>query len=215
MTAAGEQPYTEGGPGQPLTGGVVTGPGSPASSPSSCPACSSPDPGSGRFCEDCGASLSSASAGSAPTPAPDRTERSARSSGTVWEVVATVDRAYFDRVQADSVEFPLVSTERYFQLTDQRAIIGRRSTSRGIDPDIDLSASPTDTGISHQHAILLHQADGTWAIVDPGSTNGVFINDGSDPLPVNRVIALADGDRIHLGSWTTLSIRPSRPRAAG
>jgi predicted ATPase/DNA-binding SARP family transcriptional activator len=123
-----------------------------------------------------------------------------------WEVVASADRAYFDRVQAESVDFPLVAADRRFRLTNSRATIGRRSASRGINPDIDLSAPPTDTGISHQHAVLLHQDDGTWAIIDPGSTNGVFINDSTEPLPVNRVTALADGDRIHLGAWTTLTI---------
>ena len=124
-----------------------------------------------------------------------------------WEVTATADRAYFDRVHADSVDFPLVATDRHFRLAEPRAAIGRRSASRGINPDIDLSAPPTDTGISHQHAILVHQDDGTWAIIDPGSTNGVFINDSTEPLPVNRVTALTDGDRIHLGAWTTLTIR--------
>jgi hypothetical protein len=188
-------------------------PGPPGSSPRCCPGCSSSDPGSGRFCEECGASLNPASPGSAlgsdPSSAPAATDAPVTSSGTVWEVVATADRAYFDRVQAESVDFPLVAADRHFQLTDRRAIIGRSSPSRGINPEVDLSASPTDTGISHQHAILLRQSNGIWAIVDPGSTNGVYINDSNDPLPVDRAIPLADGDRIHLGAWTTLSIRPS------
>jgi pSer/pThr/pTyr-binding forkhead associated (FHA) protein len=116
-------------------------------------------------------------------------------------------------VQADSVEFPVAATDRRFELSGSRATVGRHSASRGIIPDVDLSAPPTDTGISHQHAILLHQGDGAWAIVDPGSTNGVFINDSNDPLPINRVVALAEGDRIHVGAWTTLSIQQSRLQA--
>ncbi len=194
-------------------------PGPPGSSPRGCPGCSSSDPGAGRFCEECGASLSPASPGAAlgsdPSSAPAVTDAPAMSSGTVWEVVATADRDYFDRVQAESVEFPLVAADRHFQLTDPRSIIGRKSATRGINPQVDLSASPTDTGISHQHAILVHQSNGTWAIVDPGSTNGVYINDSSDPLPVDRAIPLAGGDRIHLGAWTTLSIRPSRLQSPG
>jgi FHA domain len=215
VITTGEQPISR-GPGQPFGDGSSIRPGAPVPAPSRCPACSSPDPGEGRFCEECGASLfPPASEIGSRTPAPSTEPAPTDAVVNACEVVAIADRGYFDRVQADSVNFPAVPTERHFQLTASRATIGRRSATRGIAPDIDLSSSPTDTGISHQHAILLHQMDGTWAIVDPGSTNGLFINDSDDPLPVNRVVPLADGDQIHLGAWTTLSIRSNRGRAPG
>jgi predicted ATPase len=123
-----------------------------------------------------------------------------------WELVVVADRDYFERVQADGIEFPLASYERRFRLEGERATIGRRSTSRGIYPDIDLSAAPTDTGISHQHAILVSQS-GSWAIVDPGATNGVFLNDGPEPLPRNQPIPFGEDDRVHIGAWTTLTLQ--------
>jgi predicted ATPase/class 3 adenylate cyclase len=123
-----------------------------------------------------------------------------------WELVVRADREYFGRVEADDVEFPLAATERLFPLAGDRATIGRRSLSRGIYPDVDLSPAPTDTGISHQHAILVSQ-DGGWAIIDPGATNGVYLNDSPDPLPRNQPISLGENDRIHIGAWTTLSLR--------
>jgi pSer/pThr/pTyr-binding forkhead associated (FHA) protein len=57
------------------------------------------------------------------------------------------------------------------------------------------------------HAVLLAQADGSWAVLDPGSTNGTTINDDPIPIRTNVPIPLADGDRIHLGAWTTITLR--------
>ncbi len=126
-----------------------------------------------------------------------------------WELVVRADRDYFERVEADDVDFPVAASERLFQLEGDRATIGRRSLSRGIRPDVDLSAAPTDTGISHQHAILLNR-DGTWAIIDPGATNGVYLNDSPDPLPRNQPVPLGEHDQVHIGAWTTLILRPRR-----
>jgi predicted ATPase/DNA-binding SARP family transcriptional activator len=123
-----------------------------------------------------------------------------------WELVVFADRQYFEQVQAEGIEFPVEAYQRHFRLQGDRATIGRRSASRGIYPDIDLSAAPTDAGISHQHAILVCQ-DGSWAIVDPGATNGVFLNDGDEPLPRNQPIPLGEEDRVHIGAWTTLMLQ--------
>jgi pSer/pThr/pTyr-binding forkhead associated (FHA) protein len=80
-------------------------------------------------------------------------------------------------------------------------------TARGIIPDIDLSSGPTDAGVSHAHAVLLRKPDGGWAIVDSGSANGTYLNQSDEALPANQVTELADGDQIHLGAWTTLTVR--------
>ena len=123
-----------------------------------------------------------------------------------WELVVFADRDYYEQVQAEGIDFPMAAYERHFRLEGDRATIGRRSPSRGIYPDIDLSAAPTDAGISHQHAILVRQ-DGAWAIIDPGATNGVFLNDGDEPLPRNQPVPLREEDRLHIGAWTTLTLQ--------
>jgi predicted ATPase/DNA-binding SARP family transcriptional activator/class 3 adenylate cyclase len=125
---------------------------------------------------------------------------------TGWELVVSADRDYFDRVEADEVEFPVAAAERRFQLEGDRATIGRRSVSRGIHPDVDLSAAPTDAGISHQHAVLVCR-DGAWAIIDPGATNGIYLNDSPDPLPRNQPFPVGEDDQVHIGAWTTLRLR--------
>jgi pSer/pThr/pTyr-binding forkhead associated (FHA) protein len=85
--------------------------------------------------------------------------------------------------------------------------IGRRSPSRGIAPEIDLSGAPQDPAISHLHAILVRQDDDSYSLVDPGSINGTTLNDNPAPIAPNTPIPLADGDRIHLGAWTTITLR--------
>jgi pSer/pThr/pTyr-binding forkhead associated (FHA) protein len=122
-------------------------------------------------------------------------------------LTATADRAYFDRVDAGGVEFPIDGFDRCFRLDQDRAMIGRSSASRDIYPDIDLSGPPTDTGISRMHAVLVRQPEGTWAVVDPGSTNGTYLNEGSEAIPTDELVPVADGDQLHIGAWTTLTLR--------
>jgi pSer/pThr/pTyr-binding forkhead associated (FHA) protein len=82
--------------------------------------------------------------------------------------------------------------------------IGRRSPSRGLEPEIDLTGPPTDPGISRLHAVLIATPDGGWAVLDPGSANGTQLN-GTD-LPTGLRAPLHDGDRINLGAWTTITV---------
>jgi hypothetical protein len=120
--------------------------------------------------------------------------------------VVTADRAYYDRNDADDIAFPDHCPERVFTLADADVLVGRRSESRGIRPQIDLSGAPEDTGISHLHLLLRRQPDGSYAVVDPGSTNGSLLNDDATPLPHNTPTVLKDGDRLYLGAWTKLVI---------
>jgi pSer/pThr/pTyr-binding forkhead associated (FHA) protein len=121
------------------------------------------------------------------------------------------DRSFYEKVDAEGVDFPVAAASLRFRLESDRATIGRHSGSRGVHPDIDLSGPPTDTGVSHQHAVLVRQAGCTWAIVDLGSTNGTYLNDSSDPLPRNELIPIVDGDQIHVGAWTTLTLHSTAP----
>jgi FHA domain len=138
----------------------------------------------------------------------------ASADGAAWSAVVTADRAYFDRVIASSgsaaeIPFPDYCPERRFVLGRSRAgeekLIGRYSASRGIDPAIDLTGPPTDPGISRLHAVLVGQPEGGWAVMDPGSENGTLVNDQEATPGVQ--VPLHDGDRIHLGAWTVITIR--------
>jgi predicted ATPase/DNA-binding SARP family transcriptional activator len=122
-----------------------------------------------------------------------------------WEIVVAPDRRYYDRMESEGAAFPESVVERRFALSEDLLTIGRRA--HGVVPEIDLSPPPTDTGISRQHAMLLKQPNGGWSIVDPGSTNGIYLNDADQTLPFSRITGLEDGDQVHIGAWTTITLR--------
>jgi pSer/pThr/pTyr-binding forkhead associated (FHA) protein len=131
------------------------------------------------------------------------------SQGT-WSAVIDADRAYYQRVQeltgtrGAAVAFPGYSAGRRFQLRGNRMRIGRRSPSRGLAPEIDLSGPPADPAISRLHAVLIAMPTGTWAVLDPGSANGTLVN-GTE-IAVGDQVRLQDGDRINLGAWTAITV---------
>jgi pSer/pThr/pTyr-binding forkhead associated (FHA) protein len=90
-------------------------------------------------------------------------------------------------------------------------LVGRRSTSSGVDPDVDLAGEPVDVAVSHRHALLVRGEDGTYGVVDLDSTNGTCLNGAETPIEPGVRHLLADGDRIHLGAWTTITLRAGRP----
>jgi len=127
-----------------------------------------------------------------------------------WTAVVGADRAYYERVQAVTgpegavVTFPSYCAERRFQLVGNQMRIGRRSVSRGLSPEIDLTGPPADPGISRLHAVLIATQDGNWAVLDPGSANGTLVN-GAE-IGVGDQVPLRDGDRINLGAWTAIIV---------
>ncbi|XVV00021.1 FHA domain-containing protein [Actinosynnema sp. CA-248983] len=128
-----------------------------------------------------------------------------------WHVTVEADRAHYDRVVAEggpdatALDFPPFCPPRRFDLVGPQVTIGRRSRSRGIFPTVDLVGPPEDPGVSHSHALLVPTGDG-WSVVDLGSTNGTTVNDDPKPLRPNTPRPLVDGDRVHVGAWTTITL---------
>ncbi|MEU6585741.1 FHA domain-containing protein [Nocardia sp. NPDC046763] len=184
----------------------------PAAMP--CPVCGEPQ--TGRFCEGC--SYDFVAAGPAPTvvaPAPTVIAPllTPQPSGTAWTVTVFADREYFDtmRSEDDDVEFPAYCPERVFALRGAQVRVGRFSASKGIDPEIDLTGPPHDPGVSHLHVLFVAQPGNGWAIIDLGSTNGTRVNAAADPIPRGQAVPVRSGDRIHLGAWTTLTLKQDNP----
>jgi hypothetical protein len=177
----------------------------PASSPpagvTACPACQAPI--TGRFCEECGHDSA------VPTPSPSAVQ------SVVWTAVVAADREFYERVLAgggpDAVEFPEFFPERRITVRDN-ALIGRRNRDQGVDPEIDLGIHPVDRGVSTQHAVLRVRDSGL-TVTDLGSTNGTSLNDSDGFLVNGEEIQLSDGDRVHVGAWTTITVVKSERRA--
>jgi len=121
----------------------------------------------------------------------------------------TADRDFYERVLArggpDTVELPRFFPERRITLEGNTTLIGRHNHEQGVEPQIDLGIHPVDRGVSTQHAVLRVRDSGL-TITDLGSTNGTSLNGSDDLLPKGEEVPLADGDRIHIGAWTTITI---------
>ncbi|MDV9178192.1 FHA domain-containing protein, partial [Streptomyces sp. W16] len=132
---------------------------------------------------------------------------------TTWLATIGPDREYFLAMmqrsgpEAAGLNLPAYSPEQQRQLIGNQITIGRRRHSTGESPDIDLSVPPEDPGVSHQHAVLVQQPDGSWAVVDQNSTNGTTVNGGEEPIQPFVPVPLQDGDRVHVGAWTTITVR--------
>ncbi len=194
--ALGVEPYDSSGPGRPNDQTVLVAPAPPVPSraAATAPLTVPPDPRAAQL----------------PAGTPPQTPTVMSAGPRTWTAVVAADRAYYDRVQAandqdaDSIRFPGSFPERRFPLSGTEVRIGRRSVSRRIEPEIDLTGPPTDTAVSRLHAVLHAAPDGSWSVVDLGSPNGIVVN-GRD-VPPNEPVPLRDGDRIHLGAWTVITI---------
>ncbi|MFI2782921.1 FHA domain-containing protein [Streptomyces sp. ALB3] len=130
-----------------------------------------------------------------------------------WTAVIAPDRDYFLAMmqrsgpEATGLNLPAYSPEQHLPLTGGQITIGRRRHSTGESPDIDLAVPPEDPGVSHQHAVLVQQPDGSWAVVDQNSTNGTTLNGAEDPIQPYVPVPLQDGDQVHVGAWTTITVR--------
>ena len=118
-------------------------------------------------------------------------------------LVVDADADYHARMQAQAepdaepIDLPQYVPPRRFVLNGTRVLIGRRSRSRGIEPEIDLSGPQADSAVSHAHALLLAGPDGAWAVVDLESANGTYVN--GNRLTTGVPIAVQGGDVLKFG----------------
>ncbi|GAA5078980.1 hypothetical protein GCM10023319_18110 [Nocardia iowensis] len=188
-----------------------------------CPSCGAPS--TGRFCEVCGHDSALPAPAARPSPvavtAPVSGEPAPVPPAVTWVATITADREFYDRViarkgpDADQVGFPAFYPERRIILRGNDILIGKRSVSQGLTPDIDLGIAPADVGVSRAHA-MIHIDDNGLTVTDLGSTNGTSINGSDDLIPAKVSIPLRSGDRIHLGGWTTIvfATEPPAPEPA-
>lgn len=114
-----------------------------------------------------------------------------------WELHYKVDLSL--RREGDP-EPPKDQRDRTFPILFEDNLIGRRSDSKGIHPEIVID----DTGISRKHAIIKKHINGTLHIMDLGSLNGTEVN--GQMIPVNIAVKLKNSDQIVMGNWSRFTV---------
>ena len=165
----------------------------PESAAVTCPGCGADV--LGQFCESCGYDVV------AGVPA---------AASTVTLAIGA-DRSHWERmVGSGEPAFPDVAPTMTFELTGDRATLGRVRPGGTSDVDLQLSGPGADPAVSqHQCEFVRDPATGTWSVRDTDSANGTWINDADEPLAQGQVHALSAGDTIFMGAWTRLTVTMS------
>jgi FHA domain len=158
-----------------------------------CPRCGSPRLAGGRFCEDDGHDFEAEVRATPPARG-------------AWVLDVAPDREYFRLCAPDGVEFPEGTETRSFVLEGVDLVVGRRSESRNVEPESELACGVADPAVSRLHARFVQGDDDSLAVVDQGSTNGTRLNEAEEPIPPGALIPVTEGDRVHIGAWTTITV---------
>lgn len=186
-----------------------------------CPDCSTVNIADALFCEGCGYDFttrtSARGADAAADAAADRADKGAASDGAAdapavdrafeWVAEVWIDPAWYGAQQATD-QMPSPGLPAVVPLRKTSLLVGRRSQSRNIEPDIDCEP---DTAASRRQAQLT--TDGTrWFVEDLQSANGTFVGPASGALPDDPIAAgpkheLQPDDRVYVGAWTRIVVR--------
>lgn len=114
-------------------------------------------------------------------------------------ITISVDR---DKVSSFGGESPIKPDirDRVFPLDLDENLVGRRSQSRGIYPEIEIN----DPGVSHRHLKFIKQPDGSFGVLELGSSNGTELN--GLVLEPGIITIVKAGDELAIGLWTRLKI---------
>lgn len=229
---AGRGPGASGGGASGIPGGASSldldapAPASAPSAPSGleCPNCHTENAEGALFCEACGydfttgamprrtaAEAASAALGESESEEPGEEPGEERGEPFEWVAEVWVDPDWYATQEAaDPCPSPGLPT--IIPLRHTSLLLGRVSSSRNTNPEIDLS---TDPGVSRRHAQLT--TDGSrWFVSDLDSSNGTFVGPASGPLPEQAIPVgpkreLDDDDRLYVGAWTRVVVRKATP----
>ncbi len=178
-----------------------------------CPACSTPhEVESGNFCEICGYNFVTKSCGELPIAISQpslkevqevqevqEVEEQIKPPVIAWQILVAVDPSLASpQSPAPPANQPVIIID----LDKPAYLIGRNSQARAVYPEIALDF---DDAVSHRHALLSRQIDGTFTLRDIGSSNGTVFN--RVELKPMMDVPLQDQDEFTLGHWTKITIQ--------
>jgi hypothetical protein len=214
------------GPAPEAPAPATPGPGATPPTIEPCPNCGLVNSADALFCEGCGYDFTTGTmprpeastnvldlgTGSAPPAAPDSGAPPAAPPVPVdWVAEVWVDPDWYAEQQSDE-PCPSPGLPVVVPLRAQSLLIGRRSRSRNIHPEIECAS---DVGVSRRQAQLT--SDGQrWWVEDLQSSNGTYVGAASgelptDPLPPGQRRELAADDHIYVGAWTCIVVRRATP----
>lgn len=196
-----------GGPGEQQGGeqGGAHSAGGPGTTAAADPTAADPTAGEP---DAAGGPSSTAAPGTAGT---STGEPSAAASDFEWLAEVWIDPDWYQTQEADD-PCPSPGLPAIMPLRHRSVLLGRVSSSKNTNPEIDLSSDP---GVSRRHAQLT--SDGTrWFVEDLGSSNGTFVGPAAGPLPAKGISVgpkteLDDDDRLYVGAWTRVVVRRATP----
>ena len=194
-----------------------------------CADCATPRAGASRYCEVCRydfqtkatyasapvalaplppavPAVTASAAGADPfapadasTPAFAASPMAAHALAAPLNIEVVTDPALADDA-AIAAQCPKDAPVRVFPLDLADNLVGRRSDVKGVFPEIQLD----DPGVSRRHLKLIRQADGSYAALELGSTNGTVLHGVA--LVAGVLTPLKPGDELFVGSWTKLRL---------
>lgn len=180
-----------------------------------CPNCGVPNAPDALFCEACGYDHTTGAmprrsiVAAADPDAVPAGESPAPTLAQPWVAEVWVDPQWYAGQESPD-PLPSAGPPRIVPLRHTSLLIGRLSRSRNIAPEIDCG---NDNGVSRRQAQLT--TDGTrWWVEDLDSSNGTFLGDAvgelpTRPIPPGAKREVDPDDRIYVGSWTRVVIRPA------
>jgi hypothetical protein len=211
----------EGAVPPPPTDSPTQAPPQTSTSAQNCPNCGSPNTADALFCEACGYDFTT---GTMPRPAaaepseqtisnpsslPGEVTAKAPPNSFDWVAEVWIDPAWYE-AQESPDPLPSAGLPEIVPLRATSVLVGRTSKTRNIHPEIDCDP---DTGVSRRQCQLT--TDGTrWWVEDLDSANGTFVGSAAgaipeDPIPVGVKRELNADERLYIGAWTRLVIRPA------
>jgi hypothetical protein len=180
-----------------------------------CPHCDDLNLAGALFCESCGYDFTTgqlpevgASLAGPPPPPP---------ASIGWVAEIWVDPDWYAHEAVSSTDpCPNTGTPRVVPLRSATELIGRPSASRNVHPTIDCGA---DSAVSRRHAQVTVEG-GTAYVEDLQSVNGTYVGKSGAPLPdapipPGRRRALTEDERVYVGAWTRIVIRPATAEESG